>query len=173
MSSLIEGIKLIGGLAGFAALTWKIYEELKVYLRLKVETIKDGNRYSVLTEIENISRFSDKKIDNAFLIINPENSDIIEVANTIRENLAIDATINYTNDFEHLKTEEPIYVNRNVAFIPLTFYYSENVAIGNEKLTYRCSIDSHNLENGNYSVRFFLFGEKRYHRSTQDLLTIE
>ena len=172
MNIIAEGIKLIGGLAGIIALSWKTYEEFKVYLRLRVETTKDGEQYTVLTEIENISRFSDKGINNAFLIVSPEKSELIKDANAISDNLDIDDTINYTNDFKNLKADHVIYLERNIVFIPLPFYYNENIAIGNEKLTYRCSIDSSQLESGNYSVRFFLFGKRRYLRSTQDLLII-
>jgi len=80
--------------------------------------------------------------------------------------------INSTNDFEKLNSEKTIYLDRQIAFIPLEFYYSENIDIADEELTYRCFLDKEKLEKGQYSVRFYLFGQKRYHRSTQDLLII-
>ena len=172
MADIVEGIKLVGGLAGLTALGFKFYEELVGYLKVKVQVDSKDKIYSILTEIENTSKWSRKKIDNAFLIISPENSDLIETGVNIAKELNLDEYIENTNDFEKLTGEQSVYFDNQTAFIPLDFYYSENIAIGDEKLTYRCSVDKTKLKSGNYSVRFYIYGEKRYHRSTQDLLTI-
>lgn len=172
MADIVEGIKLIGGLAGLTALGFKIYEELVGYLKIKVEVNSENQQHSVQTEIENTSKWSRKKIDNAFLIVSPEYSDLIATGLSIAQHLNLDEYIENTNDFEKLTGEQAIYFDGQYAFIPLGFYYSENIAIGDEKLTYRCSIDNTQLQAGHYSVRFYIYGEKRYHRSTQDLLTI-
>jgi hypothetical protein len=169
----IELLKIIGGFAGILALSWKIIEELKVFLRIKIEAEKNGDDYSVLTEIENTSRFFNKKIKNAFLIICKEEADLIEVGNSIAKHLNIDIKIDCTNVLNLLQPEKPIYLNNEISIIPLDFYYSENIRIGDEKLTYRCSINNENFESGNYSVRLFIYGEKRFHRSTQDLIHID
>ncbi len=172
MADIVEGIKLVGGLAGLTALGFKVYEELVGYLKVKVQVDGKDKFYSVLTEIENTSKWSRKKIDNAFLIISPENSDLIETGVKVAKQLNLDDYIENTNDFEKLTGELSVYFDNQFAFIPLDFYYSENIAIGDEKLTYRCSVDKTKLKPGSYSVRFFIYGESRYHRSTQDLLTI-
>jgi hypothetical protein len=178
-SLIIEGIKLIGGIAGLVSLGFKVYEEIIGYLKIKVQVFNEDGIYSALTEIENTSKWSRKKIDNAFLIISPENFDLIEVGRIIAYRLYIDhkvpncIQIEYTNDFEKLKGEETIYIDNKIAFIPLQFYYNENIAIGDEKLTYRCLVDKKKLQPGSYSVRFYIFGEGRYHRSTQDLLVVK
>ena len=173
MADIVEGIKLIGGFAGLAALGFKIYEELIGYLKIKVQVDSKDKIYSILTEIENTSKWSKKKIDNAFLIISPENTNLIDTGVKIAKQLKLDEeNIINTNDFEKLNGKQSVYLDSQIAFIPLDFYYSENIAIGDEKLTYRCSVDKTKLKSGNYSVRFYIYGEKRYHRSTQDLLTI-
>jgi hypothetical protein len=173
MNNFIEGIKLFGGMAGLFTLGWKILEEFKTYLRLKVEVSFDNKRYTVLTEIENNNKLKNKKIENAFLLISPEKSDLISIGKAVAENLQISQKITSTNNFEYLRSDKPLYLNNKIAFIPLNFYYAENIAIGDEKLTYRCSIDANQLEKGIYSIRFYIFGERRYHRSTQDLLSID
>jgi len=170
---IIEILKLVGGFAGIIALTWKVFEEFKVFLRIRVETQKENNKYTVLTEIENTSRFFNKKINNAFLIVSKEDADLIEIGEKIGENLNVNTEINCTNVFKEFQTDQEIYIDQEIAFIPLEFYYSENIGIGDEKLTYRCSINNNNLKSGNYSVRFFIYGNKKYHRSTQDLIIIE
>jgi hypothetical protein len=101
-----------------------------------------------------------------------EDADLIDVGRRIASELNVGKDIFSTNQFEYLKAHLPIYIDKSIAFIPLDFYYSENINIGDEKLTYRCSIDDTQLTKGNYSVRFYIYGEKRYHRSTQDLLKI-
>jgi hypothetical protein len=173
MTDILEGIKLFGGLAGFAALGFKIYEELAAYLKIKVQVKSEDGSYSVQTEIENSSKWSNKKIDNAFLIISPETSDIIATGIRIARKLNLAECIKKTNNFDRFKSEQPIYFDNQFAFIPLQFYYRENIGIGDEKLTYSCSIDMTRLQAGSYSVRFYIYCNKRYHRSTQDLLTIK
>ena len=86
MIDLIEGIKLIGGLAGLTALGFKIYEELRGYVIIKVQVNEKDKMYSVLTEIENTSKWSRKKINNAFLIISPEYSDLLKAGVDIIRN---------------------------------------------------------------------------------------
>jgi hypothetical protein len=62
MADIVEGIKLIGGLAGLTALGFKIYEELVGYLKIKVEVNSENQQHSVQTEIENTSKWSRKKL---------------------------------------------------------------------------------------------------------------
>lgn len=169
---VVEVLTKIGSFAGLVTLIWKIVEERNTYLILKVETKKVDGEYSVLTQIQNSNKIAAKKIDNAFLIISPENESLIPVGQRIAQRLHINEDFTTTNDFKKLFGEESIYIDKEVVFIPLSFYYSENVDIADEQLTYRCSVDKEELAKGTYSVRFYLFGEDRLHRSTQDLLVI-
>jgi hypothetical protein len=173
MSLIVESIKFVGGLAGLASLIWSLFEALKAYLKIKVETKVENGAYSIFTEIENVTKWKDKRIDNAFLIIAPENQNILETGRRIARHFNIpENRIRETGAFGKFSSKEPLYLDQMVAFISLRFYYSENIRIGDEKLTYRCSINPLNLEVGAYSVRYFIYGKGRYHRSTQDLLTI-
>ena len=172
MEYIIETVKLVGGFAGLTTLGVKIIEELSGFLKIKVQ-VNQINNCSVLTEIENTGKLFSKKIKNAFLIISPEHSDLIETGQIIANELGLQIIIDRTNKFENFQSTQPIYFNNNtIAFIPLPYYYSENIAIGDEVLTYSCSIENTRLMVGNYSVRFFICGENRYHRSTQTLLII-
>lgn len=169
---IIEGIKLVGGLAGLIALGFKLIEELRGYLKIKVLVKNNTSNFCIGTEIENTSRMCKKKITNAFIIISEENLNIIEAGIRIARQLNLNKDIRTTNDFENLKADQPIYINQEIAFIPLDFYFSENIRFGDEKLTYSCSIDKTQLKSRNYSVRFYIYGENRLHRSTQDLLPL-
>ena len=171
MEKLIEGIKLIGGISGLISISFKLFEEISGYLKIKVQVNHDNN-ICVLTEVENTKKVFKKKIENAFLIISPEDKDILEIGNIIAKELSIDKTIESTNQFELFTAQNPIYINDICALIPLHYYYSENIKVADETLNYRCSVDKSKFNKGNYSVRFYIFCKCRYHRSTQDLLTI-
>jgi hypothetical protein len=169
---ILEAIKLIGGLAGLITFTWKIFEEYNSFIRIKIEVKKDNNNHSVLTEVENTNKIIRKHLNNAFIIVSPENSDILAVGQRIASKLDTSLTIEQTNQFESLNSNDIVYIDSEIMFIPLDFYFSENVAIGDEKMTYRCSIRSNSLNNGSYSARFFVYASGRLHRSTQDLFFI-
>ena len=50
----------------------------------------------------------------------------------------------------------------------LPFYYSENIGVADEDLTYSALIDTSKLQaNSGYEARFFITTGKRLHRSTQ------
>lgn len=171
MEKIIEGIKLIGGISGLITIGVKLFEEISGYLKIKVQ-VKQNNNLCVLTEVENTKKIFKKKIENTFIIISPENKDILEIGNMIAKKLKIAKTIESTNQFKVFKAENPIYINGICAIIPLQYYFSENIRIADETLNYCCSVDKTKFSKGNYSVRFYIFRKCRYHRSTQDLLTI-
>jgi len=54
MTHIVEWIKLIGGLAGLAALAWRVVDEFGTYLRIsvKAETPNDG-WVTILTTVDN------------------------------------------------------------------------------------------------------------------------
>ena len=171
---------IIGG--GIISLLWYVYKAYAGYLQINLLVNKVENVYTARTHVENPNEVFDKYIEVAFLLITLEEADIIEAAKKIASNIEKNPDkIKYSDDFNMLKKEDsendiPIYIE-NIGFIPLTFYYSENVAVGNEKLPYTCSIDKDQLKKGIYSVRFYVFPKKgsiikRYHISCQDLMVI-
>lgn len=170
--SWVEMIKLVGGFAGIIALTWALVVEFRAYLKIKVKVEKENDFLSVFSEVENERKFKSKKIDNAFLIITPEDMDIEPAGEKIRDELGLNFEIKCTNHLKQLKSTESIYLDDSIAFIPLPYYYDENLWVADERLSYRCSVDSAKFQRGIYSVRFFIFRRGRFHRSIQDLFKI-
>jgi hypothetical protein len=77
------------------------------------------------------------------------------------------------SDLESFRVSETV-TTRHRAIIPISFYYSENVNIGDETLSYRAPISLKGFDPATpYAVRFFLFAPGRLHRSTQDTFIIE
>ena len=172
---MIEFIKIIGGLAGLIALIWKLIELRKKYLILKLEVSQDNEAITAFTTIENKDIFK-KQIDNALLIISPEKDTIENILERIKDRQGFESiNKDSVTDFFSFKPSEAIYFDNNYAFIPLPYYYdgSENLHVADETITFRCSIDKTKFENGIYSVRFYLFCQSRYPRSTHDLMIIK
>lgn len=172
METVIYLVKIIGGLSGIVALTWKLLELSNAYLKIKVETKYQQGAYLVQTMVNNHSRFFAKEISNSFVIISPDNMDIITAGKSISNHLSNHTNLNSTNLFTIFRPVNPVYLNNQIAIIPLPFYYSENIRIGDEKLNFSVQVEQTKLAAGTYYVRFFVFHEKRYHRSTQDILII-
>ncbi len=169
---LVEAIKLFGGLAALILFFWSLYKETHTYLKIKVVFKKDNDFLSIYTEVENERKVFSKKIDNAFLIISKENTEIMDEGNKIREHLKLsNENFIHTTDFKILKNETPVYLD-NIAFVPLPFYYEENICIGDERLSWSCPIDSKQLEQGIYYVRLFVYRKYRYHRIVQDIFKL-
>jgi hypothetical protein len=168
MDIFLELIKGFGGIAGLAALTWRLVDEFVAYLRISVKA--DGPKHgwaSVLTTVENKGSRS-KSITNSLLLVGPEEEDPVETANKIASEAGLGICLRYTNDLAYIDVTEPLYKHER-ALIPIPFYYQENISIGDELLTYRASIDTSKLaRNVPYSVRFFVFESGRLHRSTHD-----
>jgi len=168
MKNLLEFIKILGGLAGFAALIWRFVDEFGTYLRISVEVSDSENGLiSVLTTVDNKGNRR-KNIAYTFLLVGPENESPVDTATALLKELGLSIRILYTNDIGKLWAEQPIYVGQR-ALLPLPFFYTENIAIADETLTYRTFIDGKKLApESTYSVRLFVFVTGRLHRSTQD-----
>jgi hypothetical protein len=165
---MLEWIKILGAVAGFAALIWRVIDEFGAYLRIsvKVEAPKAGWT-TVLTTVENKGN-RPKNISYSLLLIGPEAESPLDSARVLAAALQYTGPLQLTNHFEGLRVPAPIYTEGR-ALIPLPFYYSENVDIGDEALTYRAAVDARKLTAGiPYAVRFFVFGKRRLHRSTHD-----
>lgn len=166
-----EFIKITGAIAGIIALGWNVFREFKSYLILNLEISSQDEVYLLKTGVENNSYFT-KRIENSFLIIAPENEDIVSVGNKIFNGI-YQTEITSTNELIYLTYNDKFSISKEILFIPMNFYFLENIGVGNEKLNYTSFINSNELKKGNYSVRFFVFDKRRLHRSTQDLLVIK
>jgi hypothetical protein len=170
VSDIVEIVKILGGVAGIVALVWRFIDEFGTWIRIsvKVSGLSDG-WISALTMADNKGN-RPKPIEFACLLVGPEDENPVETATTLATTLDLKVLINHTNDIEMLKNAScvPFYSNGR-ALLPLPFYYSENIDIADETLTYRAPIDTSKLNPGvAYSVRFFIFLKGRLHRSTHD-----
>lgn len=175
MCTIIDIVGLIGGLLGIVAFIWRVRDQLQSYLHLAlhVEYDKRGGVATALATVENKGTRR-KNLDYALLLIGPESESPIKTAQEIAAVVGIDLQISSTNDVvEHLRMDEPIYTHTGRALIPLPFFYSEQVRIADETLTYKTLIDPTKMKKGEpYAVRFFIAEKRRLHRSTQDLLVL-
>jgi hypothetical protein len=168
MSNALEWLKVLGGIAGLVALVWRFFDEFGAYLRIVVAVdAASTGPVSVLTTIDNKGNRA-KDVSYAFLLLGPEEESPVKSANVIRRSIGLDGEIQFTNELENLVVTSTIYADGR-ALIPLPFYYLENVSIGDETLTYRAPIQVRSLTDRTYySVRLYVFGPRRLHRSTQD-----
>lgn len=166
---MLETLKIVGSLLGILAFGWKVWDIFSSYLYISVSVDVTNDEFiSALTIVENKSP-KVKSVDNAILLVGPESEDPIETFNRISEHSNLGITAKYTNDIVRKRLDGSAYGVNGRAVIPLPFYYSENVDIGDERLSYRAPIDLGEVEAGKpYSVRFFLWAHPRLHRSTQD-----
>ena len=146
-----------------------------VKLKIMIEYI-NTNIPIIHTQIINDVKL-DKGIKHAFLLISKKNGSN-NFLFQINENLGTD--FNCTND---LIGTAPIVkkLSKGFAYIPLPFYYNENIVVGNEILQFSYSITHDELELINselnlthhYEVRFFIFRtDGGYHRSTATALIL-
>ena len=84
--------------------------------------------------------------------------------------------VQYTNDIVTLRDFPALFdPTRDIAFLPLPFYYKENIRFGNEEVSYTFLLDLNEikLSAGKYSVRFFVFRkDKGFHRCVHDVFTV-
>ena len=164
----MDYLKTIGSLLGILAFFWKVYDTFSSYLYIDL-SINCDKKISIKTCVTNQS-VCKKKIIKAVLLIGPENECPVKTFNTLNSKFI---KIKYTNEILNYRNNEPVCDGKERAIIPLTFYYSENVKIGDEKLSYTASLDIDKLtKNKAYSVRFFICDSGRLHRSTQELFIL-
>jgi hypothetical protein len=160
-------ITIVASILGVVAFGWKVLDVYRGYLHIGIAVESDaGGFVSARTQVENRAGWA-KKIDNALLLIGPEPEDPIATYNLLLDGRQ-EATC--TNDIAENVIDNANYGAGGRAIIPVTFYYDENIKIGDEFLTYRVPIDASRFTPGTaYSVRFFVWAPRRYHRSTQDI----
>lgn len=170
-----EGVKLVGAVAGLIALGWQLVEAywkaretFASYLQLDLNLTKDGEQLTALACLTN-RRGSPKTLDYAFLLIGPEREDPAKTGQQIERSIKPGSCgeIQQTDDLVKIRTPEgtPYYLGGCRALIPLPFFHEEQDDVADEHLKHRCSIDLERFDPGAYSVRFFVFPERRwFHR---------
>lgn len=176
----VTGIGFIIAIYQLKLSTNQYFEDLetkkKDYLDLNIKTKYFNEFNSIKTQVVNKSG-EDKEIAYSFLLITKQEDSIILKVQEIAQYLNVDLNINSTNDFIKIKNHiaEPIFINNTIGVIPLEFYFSENIGIGNENPSYTYSFNNNKikLQEGIYSVRFFIYPKEGYHRSTVESLIIK
>jgi len=152
-----------------------IQQKADLFLDMKVQTKQNPPFYSIKTKVSN-SIGVPKRIRFAFLLISRQNDSIINVVNNVCINQNIQLYFQRSNDFYQLKefVNQELFIDNNIGLIPLRFYFSENVQISNESpgFTYTFNNIISQLNPDIYSVRFFIYRENGFHRSTSDTLII-
>ncbi|SRR6266404_443746 len=173
MTDIVEWIKLLGGIAGLAVFGWRLIDEFGSYLRISVNAEMPKNGWvTILSTVDNKGNRA-KSLSYACLLLGPESESPLETATVVAKAVGYKGDIRFTNDIQDLRPEGPVYADGRV-LIPLTFFYSENIRIGDQTLTYRAPKDIRRLITElPYAVRLFVFPERRLHRSTQDCFLTE
>jgi Na+/citrate or Na+/malate symporter len=170
----VEAAKVLGAIAGAAAFAWKVYDEFGNYVHISLKVEQSGGTLSALTTVENKGN-RPKSIDYSFLLIGPYAESPVETGRKIANSISFGSgfVIKYSNHLKNLTVGEPKYSENGRAIIPLPFFYSEQADIGDEELSYRAILDTTQFTAGDvYSVRFFIFGKRRLHRSTHDAFVL-
>jgi hypothetical protein len=167
-ATVLDYLKVGGGIAGLVALGWRVLDEFGSHLRIALKVDVSGDWMTALTTVDNKGN-RPKGVGYAMLLIGPETEGPMETARALAVAAGYAGRLTYANDLVAFRVAKPV-ASPGRALIPLGFYYLENVDIADETLTYRAalSLTGWELEKA-YAVRFFLFPEgKRLHRSTQD-----
>jgi hypothetical protein len=135
------------------------------YLVQNIEIIESEAYSKIRTSLINKTPFN-RQVESAFLIITKENKSLLEVVN---ENFGTD--FKTTNNLFVLKDFKSL-IKDDFAFLPLNYYASENIRVGNEELVFELGLHNHIVNKGLisfYNVRFFVFrpstDSNPYHRS--------
>lgn len=166
---------LLAIIGGFGALFqyWRNSNiERNHFVKISVSISEEPpNHLKVRTTLHNpVNTY--KEIKTAFLIITRKSDDLLK---TCQVNMK-QSKLNKTNQLVALAGREEVFTS-HFAFIPLPYYYSENVRVGNEELSYSYIFTpevQRQLCPGFYEIRFFVFSQQgHYHRSVQDAFIIE
>jgi hypothetical protein len=170
-------IKLVGSFLGILAFFWKLIDAFKSYLHISINIKEVTPNYAfVKLEVDNRNfiTFSEKKIDNAILLIGPESEKPKDIFNKISEEKNLNKVVISTNEIAEYRPDSDIYTKNGRAIIPLPFFFSENIRIADENPTYTVAIKLQYFEkNKIYSVRFFISTKSRLHRTTQDCFLVK
>ena len=163
LSTTAAAMGFVGAVTGCIALyfTWRDRRKSYLHIHLKVEVMRE-NYVTALVTVENRT-VKRNDLCNASLLIGPENEDPGE---TVR---LLGFGVSSTNELAEIQTGQKIEGKDGRSIIPLPFFFDENLAIADETITYRCPINSENIQPGiTYSVRLFVKPKTGYHRTTQD-----
>ena len=165
MAAIVGGA--LGAIPGIWALVarWRDRRKSCMFVHLRLN-VYPGNVVTARTSVENRITKSNE-IVNAMLLVGPEKEDPRETMKLLGY------TVTLTNEIAEIRLQERKVGIDGRCLIPLPFYYSENVAIADEEISYTSPIDITQISKGTpYSVRFFVLPSGRLHRTTQDCFVL-
>lgn len=164
---MLDFLKIFGASLGIVTFIWKVCELFHSYLYIHIEIGgKSGSFQIINARVEN-KGMKDKKIDNALLLIGPEDEKPESTYNILMKYAGDPYTATCTNMIAERRLNKVIDDNNGHIVIPLSFYYEENLKIGDEVVTYSVPVNTNKFPDGApNSVRFFIWAAGRYHRST-------
>lgn len=169
---MLEALKIVGASLGIIAFGWKLFDLFRAYLHIHLDLDHCGEFLLAKATVENKSSLR-KRIDNAVLLVGPENENPVETYNRLAPIAGSMPTATCTNDITAERLPEPVYDGHGRMLIPLDFFYSENVAIADEHLSYVAPFQTASFQEGvPYAVRFFVWKKKRLHRSTHSCFVL-
>ena len=172
---LLQYFTLFVTVLGFYIAIRQLIKKRRHYLDILIDIKTSKPFYSIKTQVLNKSG-DNKDIAFAFLLITKQEADIIFCANELLKHYDSPRHFKYSNNFvQFVKVvKEPLFLDNQMGIIPLEFFYEENIQIGNESPAYTFTFKNEPkcLDNGIYSVRFFIFPKDGYHRSTVESLII-
>lgn len=178
MKTLLNVLAVGGGSLGIITFLWRIWDEFSSYLFLGIEIRTEVPGYAVaVVRVEN-SGLRRKNVSAAFLLVGPFDENPVETYNKIAASAGL-AAARFTNDIMRANAPRALVIDDGMRqLIPLLFFTSENVAVGDEKLT--CSVPI-KLEAAHYkspySVRLLIGTDARWmprlHRSVHDIILVD
>ena len=170
---MLESLKIVGALLGIAAFVWKVHDLFVAYLHIALEISQSKDNVFATATVENKSLLR-KRIDNALLLVGPESESPLETFKRVSDENAWGITATSTNDIAAHRIEGTAVASKGRQVVPLSFFYSENLAIADERLSYCAPLSLESVEAGvPYSVRFFVSGKERLHRSTHNCFQLQ
>lgn len=171
---MLDILKVIGAFLGTLSFCWQVWNLFASYLYIDLSVDPDDCGIIFAKAIVENKSQKDKKIDNALLLVGPEEELPTDTFNSLAKFAKLAFSVKSTDEIAKIRLNDSIYDEVGRAVIPLPFFYSENIAIGDERVSYRAPINSSKINRGKpYSVRFFLWVAGRYHRSTHDSFLIK
>jgi hypothetical protein len=177
MKTLLDVLAVCGGTLGIIAFLWRVWDEFGSYLYLGLEIKTDVPGYAVaVARVENSGR-RNKSLSAAFLLVGPFDEDPVQTYNKIAATAGL-AEARYTNDILKSKASRALVIDKGTRqLMPLPFFTSENVSVGDEKLA--CSVPI-KLEAvhyaGPHSVRLLVGANAwwipRMHRSVHNIILV-
>ena len=175
-------IKISGIVLGVVAFIWSVLEARYSYLYIKILLPVIEDKYILIrTEVENRSKFV-KGIDFAFLLIGPQSESPIETIQAIESEETVElikcrSFIDPSIKAKKIRQDDKEIKKHEIherSLIPIPFYYEEQKNIGNELLGCVIPIIKLNFIEGKaYSIRFYVIGHGRLHRSYHEMFIFD